>query len=79
MNKYEFKIEFGFAGGTMDVPADSADEATEEIIEIVGQRLADAFPELDIEYSVHLEEVWKGGDPDEAYDMELERSMCAYD
>lgn len=58
--EYEFKIFIGSDGidgsclGKMHVTENSVDEAYDAMMDIIGRRLAKAFPELDIEYSVEL-------------------------
>lgn len=60
--EYEFKI-FILSGGTdgsylgkMHVTENSVDEAYDAMMDIIGHRLAKAFPELDIPYSIELVE-----------------------
>lgn len=74
-NMYEFKIDFGSVFGGMSIAAKSEEEAQEKMMDIVSERLADAFPELDIEYSVECEAIWEGGDPDEKYEAGIEREL----
>ena len=57
-----FKI-FIWSGGTdgsclgkMHVTENSVDEAYDAMMDIIGHRLAKAFPELDIPYSIELVE-----------------------
>ena len=52
-------IEYGIDGpclGKMRVTENSADEAYSVMLDIIGCRLAEAFPELDIPYSIELVE-----------------------
>lgn len=60
--EYEFKI-FIWPGGTdgsclgkMHVTENSVNEAYNAMMDIIGHRLAKAFPELDIPYSIELVE-----------------------
>ena len=61
MNKYEFAVSIcgGWTGGKLVIGAKDEDEAYEEVMELVGTRLYEAFPELDIEYDVSLENTWE--------------------
>ena len=60
--EYEFKVFMGPDGidgpclGKMRVTENSADEAYSVMLDIIGCRLAEAFPELDIPYSIELVE-----------------------
>lgn len=57
MNRYyEFAVIIGgkYADGTIKVAASDDEFAYDVAMEMVGSKLADAFPELDIEYSVEL-------------------------
>ena len=61
MKEYEFKVSFGegkFANGTIIVNAEHEGEATDLALDYVFDKLEDAFPELDIEASVTLAEVY---------------------
>lgn len=54
---YIFEISIGdeyASHGQMTVQAESTEKAEEIMMEIVGNRLYDAFPILDIPYYVHL-------------------------
>ena len=42
----------GYANGSLKVEAKDLDEAYDKAIDMIGNKLADAFPELDIEYDV---------------------------
>lgn len=59
MNKYEFAVSIcgGWTGGKLIVEAKDEDEAYDTVTELIGTRLYEAFPELDIEYNVELENV----------------------
>ena len=60
--EYEFKVFMGPDGidgsclGKMHVTENSVDEAYDAMMDIIGHRLAEAFPELDIPYSIELVE-----------------------
>lgn len=58
-NKYIYSVSFGYTSGKLSVAAANEDEAQDKILESIGEKLADAFPELDIEYSVECEEVYE--------------------
>ena len=51
---YHFDVMLcgGYAGGQIEIVAYNYDEAYEEAMDLVAKRLVEAFPELDIEYSV---------------------------
>ena len=42
----------GYANGSLEIEAQDFDEAYDKAMDMVGNKLADAFPELDIEYNV---------------------------
>lgn len=53
MRNYEFKVNFErVLNGTVDVDAETLEEATEKALSYIGKQLSDALPELDIEYRV---------------------------
>lgn len=60
--EYEFKVFMGPDGidgsclGKMHVTENSADEAYSVMLDIIGCRLVESFPELDIPYSIELVE-----------------------
>lgn len=53
---YEFLVSIcnGWCNGTLVFSANNEDEAYEMAIEYVGNKLTEAFPELDIEYTVEI-------------------------
>ena len=55
--KYKFAVILcgGYAGGTLKVQANDEDEAYEKAMEIVGNKLYEAFPTLSIDYNVEME------------------------
>lgn len=69
---YQYNLKIDYVGGTTDVTAESENEAYEKLMNRIGEALADALPEFDIEYDIELEDVYDE-DPDEAYEMEKER------
>lgn len=56
MNEYEFAVSLcgGYANGTIVIEAENDDAAYEKALEYVGQKLYEAFPELDIDYTVEF-------------------------
>lgn len=59
MNEYLFKLRLcdGYeCGGTIKINANNEKDAYNSVIEYVGTKLYQAFPELSIDYSVELVE-----------------------
>lgn len=59
MREYNFKVCFGegrWANGVYSVQAEDEDMATDMALTEICQKLYNAFPELDIEVTVELEE-----------------------
>lgn len=56
MKEYEFYVRLcgGFCDGTIKIEAENEDEAYGKAVELVGDKLTDAFPELDIEFDIDL-------------------------
>lgn len=63
LKEYHFYVQIcgGYADGNITIKAESESEAYDEAIEYVGSKLYNAFPELDIEYNVEIDE----GDEDD--------------
>jgi hypothetical protein len=55
---YKFLVSMcgGWCNGTLVIKAEDEDEAYDKAIDYVRDKLSDAFPELDILYSVELYE-----------------------
>lgn len=58
LKEYHFYVQIcgGYADGKITVEAVSESEAYDKAIDYVGNKLYDALPELDIEYSVEIDE-----------------------
>lgn len=58
LKEYNFYVQIcgGYADGNIVIKAKSESEAYDEAIEYVGNKLYNAFPELDIEYNVEIDE-----------------------
>lgn len=56
--EYKFLVSMcgGWCNGTLSIHAEDEDEAYDKAMDYVGDKLSDAFPELDILYSVELYE-----------------------
>lgn len=55
-NEYKFLVSFcdGWCDGVLSFYAEDEDQAYEQAMDYVGDKLATAFPELDIPYSVEF-------------------------
>ena len=56
--EYKFLVNMcgGWCNGTLVIKAEDEDEAYDKAMDYVGDKLSDAFPELDIPYGVELYE-----------------------
>lgn len=58
IKEYKFLVSMcgGWCNGTLVIKAEDEDEAYDKAMDYVGDKLSDAFPDLDIEYNVELYE-----------------------
>lgn len=75
MNQYDLDINFNRVTGKITIDAESEGDAIDKALDYVDKQLANALPELDIEIEAEVSECYYGGDPDMAYEEEIDRYM----